>query len=405
MRHRSFSALLLKSVNRTHKFFAGFLILLSLILVLQLNLLSQTTGYEMLVSSRNTHSVKRFNLQKGAYIDDFVAPGSGGLNTAQDVISGPDGNLLVSGRGNSSVLMFDKINGSFLRSFTSGYSLDNPTKISIGPDGNLYVSQWGAQNQKIVRFNGTTGKFVSEFTPSLNLPLGQAWDKSGNMYVACYGSGDVRRFDTAGNFTGVFTQAGFLQGPANLWFDFKENLFVVDWVSGSVVQFNAHSGAFIKVFISGLQNAEGYSSGPDGSLYICDWSQNNIKKYSPGGTYSGIFTNQGNMQAPNSILIRESALSAFEENSSNAHDFSLNQNYPNPFNPSTKIAYTLSVRGYVKLNIFDIRGNEIAVLIDCNLDAGNYEAEWQPDDFSSGVYFFSLSNSLYSITKKMIFLK
>jgi len=405
MKFRTSSALSLLFSTEAKVFTISVLKLLSLILLLEPNIISQTTDYEMLVSSRNTHSVKRYNLQTGTYINDFISSGSGGLNTTQDIKTGPGGNILVSGRGNSAVLMYDKFSGSFINSFTNGYALDNPTKITFGPDGNLYVSQWGTANQKVVRFNGTTGNFVSEFTQSLNLPLGHTWDSEGNLYVACYGSRDVRKFDTSGNFISIFTESGYLQGPANLWFDNNENLFVVDWITGSVVQFNASSGAFIRIFVSGLQNAEGYSFGPDSNLYICDWSQNNIKKYAPNGSFLGIFTNQGNLLAPNSILIRETSPIGIDEESITALDFTLDQNYPNPFNPSTKISFTLSKRNDIKLNIYDITGREIAVLIDGNLNTGKYEAEWNPQNLSGGIYFYKLSNSYYSITKKMILLK
>lgn len=405
MKFRTSSALSLLFVTETKPFTISVLKLLTLTLLLGQTIISQTPVYEMLVSSRNTHSVKLYNLSTGAYINDFIPTGSGGLNTTQDVIIGPGGNILVSGRGNSAILMYDKFTGSFINSFTSGYTLNNPTKITLGPDGNLYVSQWGNGNQKIVRFNGTTGEFVDEFTQSLNLPLGHAWDSYGNLYAACYGSGDIRKFDTSGNFTGIFTESGYLQGPANLWFDTKGNLFVIDWILGSVLQFNASNGSFIKVFISGIQNAEGYSFGPDSNLYICDWSQNNIKKYTSSGAFLGIFTNQGNLQAPNSILIREVLPIGIEEISGIAYTFKLYQNYPNPFNPSTKISFSLSNRGHVKLKIYDVTGKEIAVLIDGNLNSGSFTAEWNPHNFSAGIYFYKLSNSYYSVTKKMILLK
>jgi DNA-binding beta-propeller fold protein YncE len=221
---------------------ANLLRLSAIVFILFSELLNQSfaqTEYEMLVSSRNTNSVKKFNGITGDYIDDFVSQNSAGLSLPQDIRTGPDGNILVSGRGNTSILMYDRVTGDFIDSFTRGYTLDNPTKITFGPDGNLYVSQWGMTKTKVVRFNGTTGQFIDEFTPSLNLALGHTWDADSNLYVACYGSKDVRKFDTNGNFLGVFTEVGHLQGPTNLWFDENGSLFVEDWILGSVQQFNA----------------------------------------------------------------------------------------------------------------------------------------------------------------------
>ena len=367
--------------------------------------------YEMLVTSRNNNSVKKFNGITGEYIDEFVTHGSGGLNTTQDIKEGADGNILVSGRGNTSVLMYDRLTGVFISPFTSGYLLDNPTKISFGPDGNLYVSQWGTLKNQVVRFNGITGVFIDEFTPSLNLALGHTWDDDGNLYVACYGSKDVRKFDTSGNFLGVFTEAGHLQGPTNLWFGKNRSLFVEDWVLGSVIEFDVNDGNFIKIFISGLQNAEGFAFGPDSNLYLCDWSQNHVRRYSTEGNFIDVFSSGGNLQAPNSILFRPVQTTNVEDEiGSLLDDFKLHQNYPNPFNPGTIINWQSPVNGRQILKVYDILGNEIGTLVDEYKEAGNYEIEFNINDiFSrslpSGVYIYQLRAGEYSATKKMILLK
>jgi len=94
-------------------------------------------------------------------------------------------------------------------------------------------------------------------------------------------------------------------------------------------------------------------------------------------------------------------------------EFALYQNYPNPFNPSTKIKYSIpSVETHggasvqnISLKIYDILGNEVAVLVDDNLSAGNYEIEFDASQLPSGVYFYSLSAGDFHQTKKMIVLK
>jgi hypothetical protein len=57
-------------------------------------------------------------------------------------------------------------------------------------------------------------------------------------------------------------------------------------------------------------------------------------------------------------------------------DFVLYQNYPNPFNPSTKIGYQLKQRAYVKLMVYDIKGELISVLVNKEQNAGYYEVEF-----------------------------
>ena len=74
---------------------------------------AQVPGYDLLVSSRGTNSVKRYDGRDGAFVDDFIAPGAGGLAITQEVLLGPDGQLYVSGRGTSAILKFDRRTGGF----------------------------------------------------------------------------------------------------------------------------------------------------------------------------------------------------------------------------------------------------------------------------------------------------
>ncbi|MBN1302638.1 MAG: T9SS type A sorting domain-containing protein [Melioribacteraceae bacterium] len=61
-------------------------------------------------------------------------------------------------------------------------------------------------------------------------------------------------------------------------------------------------------------------------------------------------------------------------------------NYPNPFNPSTIITYKLPVDGFVTLKVYDVLGEEIAVLVNKKQASGVYEIEFDGSDLASGVY-------------------
>jgi len=81
------------------------------------------------------------------------------------------------------------------------------------------------------------------------------------------------------------------------------------------------------------------------------------------------------------------------------------QNYPNPFNPSTIISYQISEQQLVTLKVYDILGNEIAVLVNEEKPVGNYEVEFDGRRLTSGVYFYQLRAGSFIQTKKMILLK
>ncbi len=85
--------------------------------------------------------------------------------------------------------------------------------------------------------------------------------------------------------------------------------------------------------------------------------------------------------------------------------YSLSQNYPNPFNPSTKIKFGVPKNGVVHLVIYDAIGREVSTLVNEQLNAGTYEAEWNALNFPSGVYFSKLVSGDYSETKKLVLVK
>jgi len=82
-------------------------------------------------------------------------------------------------------------------------------------------------------------------------------------------------------------------------------------------------------------------------------------------------------------------------------------NYPNPFNPTTKISYKLRVSGFVLLKVYDILGREVATLVNEPKQAGEYEVEFDANQYNltSGVYFYQLKSGNYTATKKFVYLR
>jgi len=90
--------------------------------------------------------------------------------------------------------------------------------------------------------------------------------------------------------------------------------------------------------------------------------------------------------------------------------YSLAQNYPNPFNPVTNIKFSVPAMSFVKLNVYDMLGREIAQLVNNRLTQGSYIVDWNASAYASGVYFYRLSaegtdGSKFTDTKRMILVK
>jgi hypothetical protein len=86
-------------------------------------------------------------------------------------------------------------------------------------------------------------------------------------------------------------------------------------------------------------------------------------------------------------------------------EFSLNQNYPNPFNPSTHIQFALPQERNVKLEIFNLLGERIAILVDEKRQASYYSERFDATGLASGVYFYRLQTGDFVDTKKLLLLK
>ena len=94
------------------------------------------------------------------------------------------------------------------------------------------------------------------------------------------------------------------------------------------------------------------------------------------------------------------------------YDYKLYQNYPNPFNPSTIISYRLKERGYVKLMVYDLKGELVRILVNETKDQGYYEQEFSAEELSSGIYIYRIdiiSSSgripVFTDVRKMVFIK
>lgn len=100
--------------------------------------------------------------------------------------------------------------------------------------------------------------------------------------------------------------------------------------------------------------------------------------------------------------------------SSNSEDQSASTNttanYPNPFNAGTVISYTLTEPGRVRVEVFNVLGQSVAMLLDETQMPGTHSLGWDGRDsrgssLASGVYFYRLSTTSSSQVKKMVIVK
>jgi len=83
----------------------------------------------------------------------------------------------------------------------------------------------------------------------------------------------------------------------------------------------------------------------------------------------------------------------------------LDQNYPNPFNPQTVIRSDLSEVADVKVEVYDMLGREVSVLVSGKQEPGRHSVAFEGAGLSSGVYFYRLTAGGVAQTRRMILAK
>ena len=86
-------------------------------------------------------------------------------------------------------------------------------------------------------------------------------------------------------------------------------------------------------------------------------------------------------------------------------DFVLLQNYPNPFNLSTIFEYQLPQDCEVTLEVFNLLGQKVAVLVSARQAAGHQAVGWHRGSLASGTYFYQLRAGNFLTVKPLVILK
>ena len=99
-----------------------------------------------------------------------------------------------------------------------------------------------------------------------------------------------------------------------------------------------------------------------------------------------------------------------ESKASSPMDFELEPNYPNPFNPATTISFALASAREVRLEIYDLHGRPVRLLLDGFLSAGRHKISWDGTNgynrpAAGGVYFARLQTGVSAASIKLMLLR
>ena len=140
-----------------------------------------------------------------------------------------------------------------------------------------------------------------------------------------------------------------------------------------------------------------------------DWSLNYFAPADSSNKINNFFTYDGNIlwaAADNGFLYKAGEIVTKIENETHlVEDYRLYQNYPNPFNPATTIKFNLPEKENVMLEVYNLLGERLSVLINEEFNAGEHSVKFDGSNLSSGIYLYRITTEKFEETKKFVLMK
>ena len=86
-------------------------------------------------------------------------------------------------------------------------------------------------------------------------------------------------------------------------------------------------------------------------------------------------------------------------------DYAISPVYPNPFNPSATVRFDVPEVSKVELQVYDVTGKLVEILLDDKMTAGQHQYTWQPQELATGTYFLRLITANQTFTQKVTYVK
>ena len=322
------------------------------------------------------------------------------VNVDVGYVCGDTGTVLKTTNGGNSwsslsSIINDNLNSIWFTDFEVGIVAGNRGKILRTTNGgNIFntISSGTTSDLISINFANTNIGYVNSLTRTLKTTNnGENWIiYSGGGNDLCFPS-PLIGYTVAGTGTILKTSNGG-----------------INWItqSGNVLE-NLNSVFF-------LNNDNGFSIGNEGVITKTtnggiNWiPQDNITNNDLKSVY---FVNSSTgyicgdfgtlMKTTNGGLVFISSI-----NNLYPEEYSLSQNYPNPFNSSTIIEYKIAKTAIVKIDIYNIEGKQVSILVNENQNIGSYKVLFDASELPNGVYFYNLkADNILIDSKKLLLIK
>ncbi|MBN8585499.1 MAG: zinc-dependent metalloprotease [Ignavibacteria bacterium] len=317
----------------------------------------------------------------------------------------------------------------------SGYAIGYPNGGSFYRSGTTVPVIWGTSNLGNVDLQYTTNNGTNWVNIGTNIDAVLRTYNWTIPYIPTTTQAKVRVFQSGNTSTADESDSTFQLRPTITAFTLLNppQLSRINVSTGdtSKVHFSFTKGGSLPEFkykwtLSTTNNSNSYStfsnsSGTDSVLSIskntldsivASWGVNNVGDSIRVRWSVKCFTQFDSLAANTNFLVTIArTVIGIEPISSVIPDkFYVNPNYPNPFNPETKIKFGLPANADVKISVYDMLGREVDILVNSKLEAGEYIANWNAVNFSSGIYIYRIEakdvkGNKFIETRKMVLVK
>jgi len=185
---------------------------------------------------------------------------------------GPDGNLYAAVRNAGRVV---RISPTYtVTTFVEGLD-PSPIGVEFGPQGRMYVcSREDGGTVRVLNPDGTTAATYT--ADASNSPSFATFRDDGHVFVTMQGpTADtcVQELDASLRPVRKIGVGTFSSFPSPLVFGRDGVMFVADYGANQVQRFDATGAALPDLPAAGLSGPYGLAIGPDGNLYVANWTQ------------------------------------------------------------------------------------------------------------------------------------
>ena len=341
----------------------------------------------------------------------------------------PDGSTLASGSRDGTILLWDVATGGLIATL-EGHT-DWVSSASFSPDGATLAS--GSRDGTILLWDVATGGLIATLEGHTDDVLSVSFSPDGATLASGSKDGTIKLWDVATRGL-ITTLEGHADRVLSVSFSPDGATLASGALDRTILLWDVATGGLITTLEGHTSLVLSVSFSPDGAILASGSWDDTVKLWDVAtrGLITTLEGHAGNVSSasfsPDGATLASGAWDgtillwdvAEWTNSGTAvtankligllDELQLQQNAPNPFNSQTVLSYFLPKSGPVRLELFSVTGQQVAVLRQGPQQAGYHRLRWEAQDdegrpLASGIYFYRLKTTNGILTRKFTLLR